>query len=63
MPILKDILKYQYAPLKEIAIVVMHRLYTDSQGKNTNLSNFSQYSPCLYRIVPEYRKGSYFERS
>lgn len=34
MPILKDILKYQYAPLKEIAIVVMHRLFTDSQGKN-----------------------------
>lgn len=34
MPILKDILKYQYAPLKEIAIIVMHRLFTDSQGKN-----------------------------
>lgn len=32
MPILKDILKYQYAPLQEIAIVVMHRLFTDSQG-------------------------------
>lgn len=33
MPILKDILKYKYAPLKQIAIVVMHRLFTDSQGK------------------------------
>ncbi|RCI00637.1 hypothetical protein CU098_000902, partial [Rhizopus stolonifer] len=31
MPILKDILKYQYAPLKQIAIVVMHRLFTDSE--------------------------------
>ncbi|KAI7903144.1 uncharacterized protein BX663DRAFT_507611 [Cokeromyces recurvatus] len=31
MPILKDILKYEYAPLKEIAIIVMHRLFTESQ--------------------------------
>ncbi|GAN04326.1 conserved hypothetical protein [Mucor ambiguus] len=39
MPILKDILKYQYAPLKEIAIVVMHRLFTDSQELFKEVSN------------------------
>ena len=32
MPILKDMLKYQYAPLKHIAVVVMHRIFTDSEG-------------------------------
>ncbi|KAI8365871.1 hypothetical protein EDC96DRAFT_509091 [Choanephora cucurbitarum] len=31
MPILKDMLKYQYAPLKHIAVVVMHRIFTDSE--------------------------------
>ncbi|KAI8393697.1 uncharacterized protein BYT42DRAFT_609468 [Radiomyces spectabilis] len=31
MPILKDILRYQYAPLKRIAVVVMHRIYNDSE--------------------------------
>ncbi|KAL0092132.1 IP3 receptor [Phycomyces blakesleeanus] len=31
MPILKDILKYQYAPLKRIAVVVMHRIYNDCE--------------------------------
>ncbi|KAI7861289.1 inositol 1,4,5-trisphosphate/ryanodine receptor-domain-containing protein [Spinellus fusiger] len=31
MPILKDILKYQYAPLKRIAVVVMHRIYSDCE--------------------------------
>ncbi|CAO0799740.1 unnamed protein product [Mucor circinelloides] len=39
MPILKDILKYQYAPLKEIAIVVMHRLFTDSQELFKEVAN------------------------
>lgn len=34
IPILKDILKYEYAPLKQIAVVVMHRLFGDSQGKS-----------------------------
>lgn len=32
MPILKDILKYQYGPLKRIAVVVMHRVYHDCEG-------------------------------
>lgn len=32
IPIMKDILKYQYAPLKQVAVVVMHRLFNDSQG-------------------------------
>ena len=32
MPIIKDILKYQYAPLKRIAAIVMHRIYNDSEG-------------------------------
>ncbi|KAI9249172.1 hypothetical protein BDA99DRAFT_575816 [Phascolomyces articulosus] len=31
MPIIKDILKYQYAPLKRIAAIVMHRIYSDSE--------------------------------
>lgn len=34
MPILKDILKYQYAPLKHVAVVVMHRMYHDCEGKD-----------------------------
>lgn len=32
MPILKDILKYKYAPLKRIAAIVMHRIYNDCEG-------------------------------
>ncbi|ORZ24144.1 hypothetical protein BCR42DRAFT_402338 [Absidia repens] len=31
MPILKDILRYQYAPLKHVAVVVMHRMYHDCE--------------------------------
>ncbi|KAG0179979.1 hypothetical protein DFQ29_001424 [Apophysomyces sp. BC1021] len=31
MPIVKDILKYQYAPLKRVAVVVMHRIYNDCE--------------------------------
>ncbi|KAI8977223.1 hypothetical protein BDF20DRAFT_988226 [Mycotypha africana] len=31
MPILKDLLKYQYTPLKEMAVIIMHRLFSDSQ--------------------------------
>ncbi|CAO3631734.1 unnamed protein product [Cunninghamella blakesleeana] len=31
MPILKDILKYQYGPLKRIAVAVMHRVYHDCE--------------------------------
>ncbi|ORX46527.1 hypothetical protein DM01DRAFT_321913 [Hesseltinella vesiculosa] len=31
MPILKDILKYQYAPLKQVGVRVMHRMYHDSE--------------------------------
>ncbi|KAI9318767.1 hypothetical protein BX666DRAFT_2026190 [Dichotomocladium elegans] len=31
MPILKDILKYQYGPLKRIAVIIMHRIYNDSE--------------------------------
>jgi hypothetical protein len=38
VPILKDILKYQYAPLKQAAVVVMHRVYNDSQGKRITTS-------------------------
>lgn len=37
MPILKDILKYQYSPLKRIAVAVMHRVYHDCEG-NSSLS-------------------------
>jgi hypothetical protein len=34
MPILEDILKYDYAPLKQIAVIVMHRLYDDTEGES-----------------------------
>lgn len=33
MPILKDMLKYEYAPLKQTAVIVMHRLFDDIQGR------------------------------
>lgn len=33
MPILKDLLKYQYAPLKRAAVVVLHRIYNDCEGQ------------------------------
>jgi hypothetical protein len=36
MPILKDVLKYEYAPLKQSAVVVMHRLFNNSQGTATD---------------------------
>ncbi|KAI8071483.1 hypothetical protein BC940DRAFT_345102 [Gongronella butleri] len=44
MPILKDILKYQYAPLKQVAVRVMHRMYHDCE----DLFNKSTQSLILY---------------
>jgi hypothetical protein len=37
MPILEDILKYEYAPLKQIVVIVMHRLYDDTEGEELHL--------------------------
>lgn len=41
MPILKDILRYQYAPLKRIAVIIMHRIYNDCEGMSCFVCDFT----------------------